>query len=155
MTLENDWITIEIRELIVIHNEEDEILNNGGRVLIIEDEVDSASLMQTFLESLGYQTEIAFNGADGIALARQFSPDVILSDISLTAKMDGYTVASTIRNDPELNSISLIAISGFGQSEDKERAKAAGFDAHLTKPLDLNVLENAIAEKIAQTNKNF
>ena len=142
------------RELIVIQNEEDETLNNGGRVLIIEDEVDSALLMQTFLESLGYQTEIAFNGIDGIALARQFSPDVILSDISLTAEMDGYTVASTIRNDPELNSIPLIASSGFGQVEDKARAKAAGFDAHLTKPLDLNVLEKAIAEKIAQRNKS-
>ena len=135
-----------------IRDEEDEA-SSGGRVLIIEDEADSASLIQTFLESLGYQTEIAFNGIDGIALARQFSPNVILSDISLRHEMDGYTVARTIRNDSELNSISLIAISGYGQPEDKQRAKAAGFDAHLTKPLNLNRLEKAIAEKIAQ-NRN-
>ena len=131
----------------VIPNKE-ETSSNGGRVLIIEDEADSAFLMRTFLESLGYQIEIAFNGTDGIALARQFSPDIILSDISLTEEMDGYTVARTIRNDSELNSIPLIAISGYGQPEDKERAKAAGFDIHLTKPLDLRRLENAIAERI-------
>ena len=136
----------------IIDNEE-ETSSNGGRVLIIEDQADSALLMQTFLESLGYQTKIAFDGIEGIALARKFSPDVILSDISLTQEMDGYTVARTIRNDLELNSISLIAISGYGQPEDKEKAKAAGFDAHLTKPVNLNLMVNSIAEKIAQ-NRN-
>ena len=143
----------ESNESTSIIGNEGKTSNSGGRVLIIEDEADSALLIQTFLESLGYQTEIAFNGIEGIALARQFSPDVILSDISLTQAMDGYTVARTIRSDSELNSIALIAISGYGQPEDKEKAKAAGFDAHLTKPLNLNRLESSIAEKIAQ-NRN-
>ena len=139
----------------VIQDEPDESSSNGRRVLIIEDEADSAFLIQTFLDSLGYEIEIAFNGIDGIALARQFSPDVILSDISLTEEMDGYSVARTIRNDSELNSICLIAISGYGQPEDKEKAKAAGFDAHLTKPLNLDLVKDSIAEKTAQTNKKF
>ena len=139
----------------IIGNENNQTLTSGARVLVIENEADSALLMQAFLEGLGYQIKIAYNGIDGIALARQFSPDVILSDISLSLQMDGYTVARTIRNDPKLSSIPLIAISGYGQPEDKEKAKVAGFDTHLTKPLNLNLLVKAIAEKIAQTNKNF
>ena len=141
---------------VAMSGDREETANNSGRILIIEDEVDSALLLQTFLEGSGYQVEIAFNGTVGIALARQFSPDIILSDINLTAEMDGYTVARTIRNDSELNSICLIAITGYGQPEDKDRAKIAGFDAHLTKPIDLYFLENAIAEKLAKkANKSL
>ena len=119
------------------------------RILIVEDEVDSASLLQLFLTNEGYQAEIAFNGTDAIALARQFSPDIILSDISLTPEMDGYTLARIIRDDADLNSIYMIAISGFGQPEDKKRAAAAGFNAHLTKPLDLETVQKAIDNIIA------
>ena len=121
------------------------------RILIVEDEADSAHLLQIFLETEGYHVKIAFDGIEGIALAREFSPDIILSDISLTAEMDGYTLAGTIRTDPQLNSIYLIAMSGYGQAEDKKRAKEAGFDAHLTKPLDLEKVENAIAQTMGQS----
>ena len=114
------------------------------RILIVEDEVDSASLLQLFLINEGYQAEIAFNGIDAVTLARQFSPDVILSDIGLTPEMDGYTLARIIRDDANLNSIYMIAISGFGQPEDKKNAFAAGFNAHLTKPLDLETVQKAI-----------
>ena len=104
------------------------------------------------MEDLGYQVKIAFNGIEGIDLARQFSPDIILSDISLTKEMDGYTLARTIRNDSRLNSVCLIAITGFGQPEDKEAAEAAGFDAHLTKPLHLERIQNEIVKMIAKKN---
>ena len=124
------------------------------RVLIVEDELDSASLLQIFLEDYGYQVEVAFNGIDGIELAQQFSPDVILSDINLIGEMDGYTLARTIRNDSKLNSISLIAISGYGQPEDKKAAEAAGFDTHLTKPLDLEQVQSAIAQTITKKGIN-
>lgn len=124
------------------------------RILIVEDEIDSASLLQIFLEDLGYQVEVAFNGIDGVALAQKFSPDLILSDINLTREMDGYTLARTIRNDPQLSSICLIAISGFGESEDKTAASAAGFDAHLTKPLDLEQIQNKIVKTIAEKSLN-
>ena len=123
-------------------------LSDRRRILIIEDDADSAYLLQLFLKDRGYQVEIAFNGIDGIELARQFSPDIILSDISLTEAMDGYTLARTIGNDPQLNSICLIAMSGYGQKEDKKRAEAAGFEAHLTKPLDLELVQREIVQRI-------
>ena len=129
-------------------NEPSQTLSDGIRILIVEDEIDSASLLQMYLETQGYLVEVALNGINGIAIARQFSPDIILSDISLTEEMDGYTLASTIRNDSELNSVYLIAISGYGQPEDKNRAKAAGFNAHLTKPLNLERVSSAIAQII-------
>ena len=131
-----------------IDDESSQSLSDRERILIIEDDTDSAYLLQMFLEKRGYRVKLAFNGIDGIELARQFAPDIILSDISLGEEIDGYTLASTIRNDPQLNSIYLIAMSGYGQAEDKKKAKAAGFDLHLTKPLDLEQIESAIAQKI-------
>ena len=140
--------TTENNQFTTIQNEPTQTSGNGRRILIVEDQADSAYLLQMFLETEGYRVEIAFNGIDGIALAREFSPDIILSDIGLTEEMDGYALASTIRNDPQLNSIYLIAISGYGQSEDKKRAEAAGFDAHLTKPLDLERIQSAINQVV-------
>lgn len=137
-------------ELTATQNEANETTGDRGKILIVEDREDSAFLLQTFLEGLKYRVHIAFNGTDGIALARQFFPDIILSDISLTEAMDGYTFARTIRNDSELNAICLIAISGYGQPEDKQRAKAAGFEAHLTKPIDLDEVRNFIEAKMTQ-----
>ena len=118
------------------------------RILIVEDEGDSASLLQIFLTNEGYHAKIALDGSKGIALARQFSPDAIISDIHLTGTIDGYTLATTIRNDAKLNSVYLIALSGFGEPEDKKRAKAAGFDAHLTKPLNIEAVQKAIVQGI-------
>lgn len=130
----------------VMEDETTQTLGDRERILIIEDDTDSAYLLQMFLEEQGYRVKLAFNGIDGIELARQFAPDIILSDISLGEEMDGYTLANTIRNDSQLNSVCLIAMSGYGQAEDKKRAKAAGFDLHLTKPLDLEQIESAIAQ---------
>ncbi|WP_121969295.1 chemotaxis protein CheB [Leptolyngbya sp. BC1307] len=120
--------------------------SGSQHILIVEDNEDSAFLLQLFLEDLGYQIDIANNGEQGLSLARQLQPDVIISDIGLTAAMDGYALARAIRSDPALDAVYLIANSGYGQPEDKVKASAAGFDEHFTKPVNLDQLKNLIEQ---------
>ena len=125
-------------------------LDRPHRILIVEDNQDSATMTQFFLEGLGYQVAMAADGPAGLALARQFKPDAIVSDIGLTKAMDGYSLALAIREDPALDGAYLIAVSGYGQPEDKARAKAVGFDRHLTKPVELGELEAVIAQALSR-----
>ena len=118
--------------------------SRAKRILVIEDNEDSAFLLRLFLEERGHQVALSDNGASGLALAQQIQPDVIISDIGLTAAMDGYAVAQAVRSQASLNNVFLIAASGYGQPEDKAKARAAGFDQHLTKPIDLNQLATLV-----------
>jgi two-component system CheB/CheR fusion protein len=115
------------------------------RVLVIEDHVDSAETMVMFLEIAGHEAAVAHDGPEGIERAHAFRPEVILCDIGLPGGMDGYDVAHAVRADPELAGVRLIALTGYGQEEDKARAREAGFDAHMTKPIDPQVLERLLA----------
>jgi len=121
-------------------------LSSPRQVLVIEDNQDSALLLQIFLEDLGYRVDIAESGSSGLAIAQRSRPDVIVSDIGLTAEMNGYDLARAVRSDPALNTVYLIATSGYGQPQDKAKAKAAGFNEHLTKPVNLKQLEALIAQ---------
>ena len=114
------------------------------RILIIEDNEDSALVAQFFLEGLGHTVEIASNGQEGLAIARQTKPDIIISDIGLTAEMDGYGVAQAVRADRAIGNTYLIAASGYGQPKDKAKAKEAGFNEHFTKPINLYQLEQSV-----------
>ena len=114
------------------------------RILVIEDNTDSAEVLQTFLEIHGHCITVKSNGADGIAAARDLLPEVVICDISLSGDLNGYHVAEEIRRRRELNSTLLIALSGFGRPEDKEKSKSAGFDEHLTKPTDFDALLDLI-----------
>lgn len=131
--------------------------SESKHILIIEDNKDSAFLLQLFLEDSGYQIDIANNGEHGLSLAKQLRPDIIISDIGLTAAMDGYAVARAIRSDPALDAVYLIANSGYGQLEDKAKARAAGFDEHFTKPVNLDQLKNLIEQcmSLNQSNTGF
>ena len=124
-----------------------------GRVLIVEDDPDSSLLIQLVLEDIGYSAQIANDGASGLAIAREWNPAIIVSDIGLTEAMDGYRFARAIRTDDKLQDIYLIAASGYGQPEDKARAAAAGFDCHLTKPIDIEALKKLIEEAISQRSR--
>jgi signal transduction histidine kinase len=105
------------------------------RVLVIEDNPDTALTLKLLLEGSGHEVFSAHSGRDGIALAKAHRPEVILCDIGLP-DTDGYTVARTLRGDPEFLPALLVAMTGYGQDEDKRRALEAGFDRHLTKPAD-------------------
>jgi PAS domain S-box-containing protein len=102
-------------------------------VLIIEDNVDAAESLADVLRGEGHRVYVAIDGRSGVALARERKPDVVLCDIGLP-DVDGYEVARTLRGDPLLRSVRLIAVTGYAQPEDKARAEAAGFDGHLAKP---------------------
>jgi two-component system, chemotaxis family, CheB/CheR fusion protein len=111
------------------------------RILLIEDNSDSAEVLQTFLEINGHEITVKSNAAEGLTAARTTIPDVIICDISLSDDLDGYDVAEEIRrHDGDLKSVFLIALSGFGRPEDKEKSKSAGFNEHLTKPTDFDAL---------------
>ncbi|HEU4638791.1 MAG TPA: response regulator, partial [Candidatus Binatia bacterium] len=101
--------------------------------------------MNLYLTHQGHTVEAAHTGREGIQAARRFQPDVILCDIGLP-EFDGYKVARQVRQEPELNRVYLIGISGYGQEHDKERAWQAGFNAYLVKPVDMSELETLLAK---------
>jgi signal transduction histidine kinase len=105
------------------------------RILLVEDNPDAAATMRDFLELSGHEVELAASGTDGVQAARRFHPEVVLCDLGLPG-MDGYEVAAELRRDPETASAKLIAVTGYGRDEDRRRSKEAGFDLHLTKPVD-------------------
>ncbi|HEY3323648.1 MAG TPA: PAS domain S-box protein [Planctomycetota bacterium] len=115
------------------------------RILIIEDNSDSAESLRVLLSVLGHEVVCAPNGLLGLERAHAFRPDVILCDIGLPGEMNGYGVARAVRADGQLASTYLIAITGYGQEEDRRKAHEAGFDHHLTKPADPESLERLLA----------
>jgi signal transduction histidine kinase len=115
------------------------------RILVIDDNSLAARTLQIFLADKGHQVELAVTGPQGLEKARQFLPQVVLCDIGLPG-LDGYSVGRQLRQELGSNKMFLIAVSGYGQEEDQERAKSAGFDAYLVKPISLKDLERLLAE---------
>jgi CheY-like chemotaxis protein len=119
--------------------------SRGLHVLVIEDNQDTAESLRAVLEMGGVSVQVAQDGPSGLSVARARRPEVILCDIGLPGAMDGYQVARTVRADPSLRAVRLIALTGYGEQEDRDRAEQAGFDAHLTKPADPRVLLQIVA----------
>jgi two-component system CheB/CheR fusion protein len=109
---------------------------SGALVLLIEDNVDAAQSLAEILELSGHRVRLAYDGTTGIRMAVELKPEVVLCDIGLP-DVNGYEVARTLRADQLLRSTRLIAVTGYAQYSDKQKAAEAGFDAHLTKPPDL------------------
>jgi PAS domain S-box-containing protein len=114
------------------------------RILIIEDNQDAARSIQMLLELAGHRVKTANTGSEGIQAAEQFRPEMVLCDIGLPG-LDGYAVARQLRKQSELKGICLVAISGYGQEADQLRARDAGFDVHLTKPISPDHLHEILA----------
>jgi CheY-like chemotaxis protein len=115
-----------------------------ARVLVVEDNPDAADSLVMILELLGHKVHVAHDGVAGLAAARVHRPDVMLVDIGLPG-MNGYDFARAIRRDPNLGGVTLVALTGYGRSEDKVEAAAAGFDRHLVKPVDADTLGDVLA----------
>ena len=113
------------------------------RILIVDDNVDAANSLAEMLQIDGHITEVVYTGRDALSCALARPADVILLDIGLP-DMNGYEVAARMR--PKIGPAQLIALTGYGQTEDVRRATEAGFDAHLIKPVDFDELERIIAE---------
>jgi PAS domain S-box-containing protein len=112
------------------------------RVLVVEDEGDVREMLKVLLEGEGHEVSVADNGIEGVAKLGSFRPDVALVDIGLPG-MDGYEVARRARSLPGGELIKLIAITGYGQEKDRQRAHDAGFDLHVTKPVVYDQLARA------------
>jgi CheY-like chemotaxis protein len=97
---------------------------------------------------------VAHAGATGVDAARNLCPDVVLCDIGLPGGMDGYAVARALRGDPEQAIATLIALSGYGQEEDQRQARQAGFDRHLTKPVEPGMLAQLLATLPRRADSN-
>lgn len=117
--------------------------NGPFRILLIEDNRDAAETLHDLLELNGHEVDLAFSGPAGVEKARALCPDVVLCDIGLPG-MDGYSVARELRRTPELSGLRLIAVTGYGQEEARNRAAEAGFDFHLTKPVEPPQLERLL-----------
>ena len=115
------------------------------RILVIEDNRDAAKSMKKLLELVGHRVETAFSGAAGVEAARAFHPQVVLCDIGLPGGMDGYAVARALRQEASLASAHLIALTGYAQEEDQRCAREAGFNRHMTKPVDFPELQAVLA----------
>jgi PAS domain S-box-containing protein len=115
------------------------------RILVIEDSRDAANSMKVLLGMVGHQVETASTGAAGVEAARAFHPQVVLCDIGLPGGMDGYAVARALRQEPSLASAHLIALTGYAQEDDQRYAREAGFNRHMTKPVDFAELRAVLA----------
>jgi len=118
----------------------------GSRVLIIEDNRDAADALKTLLEMAGSSVRVAYDGPSGLAVARESLPETVVCDIGLPGSMDGYGVARALRVEPAFRATELVAVTGYGQAADVRRAKEAGFDVHLTKPVDADDLLAVVAQ---------
>jgi len=118
--------------------------DRSRRILIVEDNDDARESLRLLLESLGHRVLEAGDGQRGLALALHHQPEVVLIDLGLP-ELDGYEVARALRSSPICKTAALIAVTGYGQADDRRRSKDAGFDAHLVKPVSQGVLASLLA----------
>jgi signal transduction histidine kinase/CheY-like chemotaxis protein len=118
------------------------------RILVVDDNLDSAESLATLLQFAGHDVRVAHDGPGALKAAKEFLPDVVLLDIGMPG-MSGYQVARKLREEPELRHVMLVAQTGWGQEEDRHRAKAAGFDYFLIKPIVPRELHGLIARLAA------
>ena len=116
------------------------------RVLVVDDSADTAELLRTVVERAGYEPRIASSARDALAAAQEFRPHVALIDIGLP-DMDGYKLTKLLRAQPELQSCRFIAVTGHTSPSAVARSIAAGFEAHLSKPVTADVLLAVIAQR--------
>jgi CheY-like chemotaxis protein len=118
---------------------------SSRRILVVDDNRDAAASLAMLLQLTGNETQTAFDGPSAIDMAASFKPDVVLLDIGLPG-LNGYEVARRMRQEPWGNMVKLVAVTGWGQLEDRQRSKEAGFDAHMVKPVDHDLLAKILAD---------
>ena len=121
------------------------------RLLVVDDNSDAAVVLSLLLKALGHEVHIEHDGQRALESARQLSPEILFLDIGLP-DMDGYELARRLRAAPETATATLVAVTGYGQPEDRERARQAGFDRHVVKPVYLDEIE-ALLDDYANSRK--
>ena len=108
-------------------------------MLIVDDNTDAADLLGDVLRAQGHEVNVTYGAADALAAVGHFRPEVAVLDIGLPV-MDGYELAAQLRSNARMAGCRLIALTGYGQAHDRARSEAAGFEHHLVKPVQLEVL---------------
>jgi CheY-like chemotaxis protein len=114
-----------------------------SRVLVVEDNEDAADTLRLVLETIGHEVAVAYDASSALEQLRSFDPQVVLCDIGLPGAMSGYDLARRIRADG--SKVLLVAVTGYGRPEDIRRAREAGFDRHLTKPIGVAAIEEILS----------
>jgi DNA-binding response OmpR family regulator len=117
-----------------------------SRILVVDDNEDAADSLATLLGVLGYAVRVAYDGPDAIVAADEFKPDAALLDIGLP-KLSGYDIARHMRASRG-DGVLLVAITGWGQEDDRRKARDAGFDHHFTKPADFDLLMALLEQEL-------
>jgi signal transduction histidine kinase/CheY-like chemotaxis protein len=115
------------------------------RVLVVDDNADSAQTLAMVLDVMGHQTRLANDGLEAVRIAQEFQPDIVLLDIGMP-RLNGYEACRQIREQAWATAVIIIAVTGWGQDDDRRRSKEAGFDLHLVKPLDPLVVERMMRD---------
>jgi CheY-like chemotaxis protein len=119
------------------------------RILVVDDNVDAAQSLAMLLEMSGNETRLVHDGGAVAEVTEAYRPEVVLLDIGLPT-LDGFEVCRRLRARPDAASLSIIAMTGWGQDEDRRKSREAGFDGHLVKPVDFEQLERVMAERKAR-----
>jgi CheY-like chemotaxis protein len=117
----------------------------GSRILVVDDSIDSAETLGELLKIWGHDVRLAHDGPGAVAAARDYRPEVILLDIGLPG-MDGFAVATQLRTEG-IGGRMLVALTGYGEQQDRDRARQVGFDHHLVKPIDPDTLQKLLGRK--------
>jgi CheY-like chemotaxis protein len=120
------------------------VASNARRILVVDDNRDSATSLALVLRMSGHTVEVAADGPGALQAVASFQPDLILLDIGLPG-MNGYDTCRAIRAQPGAESVVIAAVTGWGQQEDHRKSREAGFDAHLVKPVEQEALLALIA----------
>src|SRR5262249_41869543 len=113
------------------------------RVLVVDDNRDAAQSLAMLLRVMGREVRVAYDGLEALEAAATFRPDAVLLDLGMP-KLNGYDTARRLRQQPWAQGLMLIALTGWGQEDDKRRSQEAGFDHHLVKPVDPEDLERLL-----------
>jgi PAS domain S-box-containing protein len=122
------------------------------RILVVDDNEDSADSVAILLRTMGNEVHVARDGLEAVRAAAAFQPEVVLLDLGLP-KLNGFEAASRIRKQPGGGDVVLIALTGWGQPEDRRRSKEAGFDYHLIKPIDFGALQELLGRKLTHRER--
>ena len=115
------------------------------RILIVDDNQDAASSLAILLKMVGHETRVAHDGPSALGIVDEYKPEVILLDIGMP-KMSGYEVCRRIREQADGDGMLIVAVTGWGQEEDRRKSEEAQFDGHMVKPVDPQALMKLLAE---------
>jgi two-component system cell cycle response regulator DivK len=122
------------------------------KILIIEDNENNRCLFRDILIFYGYKVSVASDGQEGVALAREQMPDLILMDIQMPG-MDGLTAAGILKGDPATSGLKIVAVTSFAMQGDQEKILAAGFDGYLSKPISTRELPGLVKQWLDGKNQ--